>query len=208
MIRAEESQNEFQKRIWTIPNALSVFRVLTVPLFAYYSIRYTESPENRTLLLIVLGVTFIGFFSDFLDGFIARRFHQQSALGQYLDPVSDKIVTISALVILVLYYRFPVWMLAIYILRELFGTMGGAYLYLAHGVLGKPNWWGKWGIALVSLIVVWYIVQPTLALHLDTGHILRKPILAVYVLLVVLIMGMLVYMRTYWHYFFTEKKSQ
>ena len=193
--------------VLTIPNALSVLRIFLLPPFLHYSILFEKHPERVDLLLINLSLIVFGMLTDFLDGFIARVFNQKSPLGQYLDPVSDKVVTIGAFYILVTHYSYPAWMFLYYLFRELLGTLGGSYLFLKHRILGKPNWWGKWGVALVGLSVFWYIPQPYLHLHLPGDHILLKPWISVYFLGFVLTGGVIAYARTYLPVVFMLKRN-
>ena len=76
----------------TVPNLLTLIRILIVPLFAYLFL------QGQLLAAVV--VLFISGLSDFLDGKIARRFNQISALGKILDPVADKLTQITIAVLL------------------------------------------------------------------------------------------------------------
>lgn len=97
--------------IWTIPNAISVLRLLCVPLFAWLILS-----ENDVWALIVLAGSG---FSDWLDGWIARRFNQYSKIGALLDPAADRLFILAT--ILGLAYRdiVPWWLVALILLREL-----------------------------------------------------------------------------------------
>ena len=75
------------KGCWTIPNLLSLLRIIVIPFFAYFFIK-----GNALWAIIVL---FLSGVSDFLDGKIARKFNQVSDLGKVLDPVADKLTSIS-----------------------------------------------------------------------------------------------------------------
>ena len=71
----------------TIPNCISLFRIVLVPCFAWIFLT-AEQPEEFTLAAVLLVVSGI---SDLLDGWIARRFHMTSKLGKILDPAADKL---------------------------------------------------------------------------------------------------------------------
>lgn len=81
--------------IWNTPNALTLLRLVLIPLFvvAYY-LPYDSANWIAAGLFIVAGVT------DWLDGFLARQLKQQSAFGAFLDPVVDKLMVVAALVML------------------------------------------------------------------------------------------------------------
>ena len=71
-------------RVWTVPNALSMVRLLGVPLFLYLLL-VAERDGLAILLLMASG------FTDWLDGQIARRYHSFTRLGQLLDPLADRL---------------------------------------------------------------------------------------------------------------------
>ena len=89
--------------LWTIPNALTLLRVLlVVPFVLFYEAGAT----------LAAAITFaVAALSDGLDGFLARRLDQQSRLGERLDPLADKLLCLAALVVLVLNGRLPGWLL-------------------------------------------------------------------------------------------------
>lgn len=91
---------------WSIPNILTVFRIALIPFFVFFF--YVPLPWHHyiTAALFVLAG-----FTDWLDGFIARRYKQASKLGEFLDPVADKLMVAVALVVIVNVY--PFWWVAI-----------------------------------------------------------------------------------------------
>lgn len=80
---------------WNTPNLLTLLRILLVPVFilAYY-LSYSWAPPLATILFVLAALT------DWLDGYLARRLNQTSAFGAFLDPVADKLMVASALVLL------------------------------------------------------------------------------------------------------------
>lgn len=119
----------------TIPNLLSLLRMGLVPLFI---IALVEGQPFRALVIFVLaGIT------DALDGFIARFFHQQSHLGTYLDPIADKLLLVSAYVMLAIRpeeggVTIPVWVSILVIARDLLIVIVALILYLALDVSQFP----------------------------------------------------------------------
>lgn len=99
-------------RVWTVPNALSGLRLLGVPLFLYL-VLVAEADGWAVLLLIGAGIT------DYLDGKIARRFHQYSKLGQVLDPAADRLYILATLLALVARDGLPLWWALALIARDL-----------------------------------------------------------------------------------------
>ncbi|MCO5248624.1 MAG: CDP-diacylglycerol--glycerol-3-phosphate 3-phosphatidyltransferase [Chitinophagales bacterium] len=103
-----------------IPNILSALRILMVPAFLYF---YWQDDIS----LIVLGfiIFLMATVTDFLDGYIARKYNYQSALGAFLDPLADKFLTFSAFISLPLINNelFPWWAICIILFRDIFITL-------------------------------------------------------------------------------------
>ncbi|MCB1165667.1 MAG: CDP-alcohol phosphatidyltransferase family protein [Leptospiraceae bacterium] len=198
-------RDAFQENFYTLSNLLSVSRVLLVPPFLYYGHAFSQNPGQRELLYILLGIVFLAVLSDFLDGFLARRWGQVTMVGQYLDPVCDKIVTLAALTLLLVDFEFPIWIYAFYWLREIAGVWAGSFLYFKRNVQGKPNIWGKIGVFVVGLCTTWYLLNPYLKQEFPHGHWLTYPIISAYVLAAVLVLGIYSYWRSYRSLVFQKK---
>ena len=81
--------------LWNTPNLLTLLRIVMIPLFiAAYYLPYDWAPALTTALFVLAALT------DWLDGYLARRLNQSSAFGAFLDPVADKLMVLSALVLL------------------------------------------------------------------------------------------------------------
>jgi cardiolipin synthase len=93
---------EVSRRIWTIPNVLSMLRLAGVPLFLYL-VLVAERNGLAILVLMASGV------SDYLDGQIARRYHSFTRLGQLLDPLADRLYILATLLALVVRDGLPLW---------------------------------------------------------------------------------------------------
>jgi len=98
-------------RVLTLPNLLSFARLLGVPVFLWL-ILGPEADGLAVLLLMVSG------FTDFLDGWIARRYHQISRLGQMLDPLADRLYIFATLLGLGLREIVPWWLVALLVGRD------------------------------------------------------------------------------------------
>ena len=97
-------------RIWTVPNVISFFRLLTVPVFFWLLV---SGNFGWALGVLVFATT-----SDFVDGFIARRFNQITRLGMYLDPISDRLFIAASVLALVLRDMIPIALVAAIIARD------------------------------------------------------------------------------------------
>jgi cardiolipin synthase (CMP-forming) len=106
----------------TIPNIITLIRILLTPVFVIYLIN--DQLLDGLLILVICGI------SDGLDGFIARVFKQKSELGSYLDPLADKITLVSAFVALAIRGFLPAWLTVVVISRDVLILIGVAILYL------------------------------------------------------------------------------
>ncbi|HVC24215.1 MAG TPA: CDP-alcohol phosphatidyltransferase family protein [Acidimicrobiales bacterium] len=102
-------------RILTVPNALSVARLALLAVFGVLLF----GAGDRVVAALVLGLAGI---TDFLDGYVARRFHQVSSLGQMLDPTVDRVALTMSVVSIVVYGAIPVWLAVVVLGREVFVT--------------------------------------------------------------------------------------
>jgi cardiolipin synthase len=109
------------ERVWTIPNALSVLRLLGVPLFLWLLLG-PEADGWAVAVLMVSGIT------DWADGKLAKWLNQYSRLGALLDPAADRLYIVSTLVALALRGIVPVWVVALLLGREV--MLGVALLVL------------------------------------------------------------------------------
>ena len=131
------------KGCWTIPNLLSVIRILLIPVFAV--LFYREEYGWAILTLVLSGL------SDFFDGKIARKFNQISALGKMLDPVADKLTQVTLAVLLFMSFNKAQdetlkafsWVFLVFIIKEIVMVAGGAVM-LACGIRpGAAEIYGK-----------------------------------------------------------------
>jgi len=99
--------------LFNIPNLLSIFRMLLVPLLVVILLTKFEGKE-----FVGLGVFLLASLTDFLDGYIARKKQQVTRLGKFLDPTADKILTSAAFISLVEMGLAPAWMVVVIIARE------------------------------------------------------------------------------------------
>jgi cardiolipin synthase len=133
-------------RILTVPNLLTVFRMVLIPVFV------TMLFYQR--FIVALGVFVCAGLTDGLDGLLARRFDQRSQLGTVLDPIADKLMMVTAFIVLSMRGIFPqpvpshlpvpFWVTITVISRDVFIIVGAAAINIMTGFRGfRPSWLGK-----------------------------------------------------------------
>lgn len=97
----------------TTANKITLFRVVMIPVFVV--LMYLQFPGHQWAALAVF---LIASLSDMVDGYIARHYNQVTDFGKFMDPLADKILVLSAMLLLVEYGRFPAWAVIIVVTRE------------------------------------------------------------------------------------------
>jgi cardiolipin synthase len=139
--RDQERTEALTSAVFTIPNLLSVFRILLVPIFLW-SVLNGRSWE-AVLIFFLAGLT------DLLDGFTARVWHQRSKLGTVLDPAGDKLLMAASYVVLTLPHvagpnHIPLWLTVIVFARDLLIVAGAFIAFLSwHQGAFPPSILGK-----------------------------------------------------------------
>ena len=156
-----------QIRIMTIPNLLSMMRLLMIPAFVGL---YLNGYEGWTaVVLISSGLT------DVVDGYVARRFNQVSDIGKALDPIADKLT--QAAMLLCLMSKYPTMLLpfALLAIKELFAGITGLVVIRRTGTVLGAQWHGKATTlmlyAMMILHVVWQDIPAWASNCLNAGCI-------------------------------------
>jgi cardiolipin synthase len=134
----------------TIPNLITILRIILTPIFIIYLI--SDNFLSALILFIIAGL------SDAADGFIARVFNQKSKLGAFMDPLADKILLVSAFVILSAKGLIWSWLAVIVISRDILIMLGVLILFLNNqDFAARPSFWSKMTTCL-QLITVFVVL--------------------------------------------------
>ncbi len=131
------AKKQTQAKVWNIPNLLSVFRILTVPFMVAFL--FWSSPFASFCAALIFGLASI---TDLLDGYIARYQKSETAIGKLLDPLADKLLINSALIMLIPLGRIPAWIVVLIVAREVAVT-GLRGIASIEGLVIAASSWGK-----------------------------------------------------------------
>ncbi|HEV2812147.1 MAG TPA: CDP-alcohol phosphatidyltransferase family protein, partial [Solirubrobacteraceae bacterium] len=132
-----ETMRDAPWRPWTIPNAISYFRLALIPVFLVLALSSDEGTDALPAILFAV----VG-WGDYADGIAARVTGQYSKLGALLDPVIDRLLVLSGVVVVWHFETLPRWALAVLALREVVQILYGQWA-LRHGIDLKVNWPGR-----------------------------------------------------------------
>ena len=99
-------------------NLITWARIALIPVFVYLMFQAGSSDRIEPVLWLAVVVYLVATFSDYLDGYLARKLDIITRMGQFLDPLADKLLVLAALVCLILFRGFPVWATAVIVIRE------------------------------------------------------------------------------------------
>jgi cardiolipin synthase (CMP-forming) len=125
---------------WTIPNLIGYVRLALIPLFLYFAFSSDDGQDWRAVLIFAI----VG-WSDYFDGIAARLTGQYSRLGTLLDPLVDRLLVLSGVIVCWHFELLPRWALALLAAREVF-MLGLVRWGLRHGADVKVNWLGRIGV--------------------------------------------------------------
>ena len=126
--------------VWTIPNAIGFVRLALIPTFLVLALSSDDGTDALPAVLFAVIA-----WSDYADGIAARVTGQYSRFGALLDPVVDRLLVISGVVVCWRFELLPRWALAVLVAREVFMLVAGRAA-LRRGVVLQINWWGRWSV--------------------------------------------------------------
>ena len=158
----------------TTATKITLIRVFMIP--AFMVTMYMSGGTELLWCLVSFVIFVLASITDFVDGYIARRYDQTSDLGKFLDPLADKMLTVAAFCIFCQWGRFPAWALVIVLCRE-FAVTGLRLMAVQKGKVIAAGWSGKVKTAstmiglcvmimlshpIVDTVVVWMTMVTTL----------------------------------------------
>lgn len=155
-----------------LPNKLTMLRVILVPVFMVFAAlcRYGTQDFNAGLMLAAGIVFAVASFTDFLDGYLARKNNLVTDFGKFMDPLADKCLTTAAFLYMLADGVCHPVVLAVILFRE-FAVAGVRMLAAETGTVIAANMWGKVKTVLQMLTIIFYYFVGALAGPTDVGFV-------------------------------------
>lgn len=148
------TKNGELKTIVTIPNLLSFFRILLVPVFL---ILYFWDIKNHyvyaALVLLISGLT------DVTDGIIARRFHMISTFGKIIDPIADKLTQASVVIAISINHPIFIVLMVMFLIKEFMMLLGSIKLFEIGLRPSEAKWWGKLSTVVIYIFLIMVLIS-------------------------------------------------
>ncbi len=156
----------------TVPNVLSVIRIVLIPIFFLLF--------SFELFYLAAAVVFISGITDMLDGFIARRFNQESELGKLLDPVADKLMQLAMAICASIRYIVVIPLLVIFFIKELLMLLGSIKLFKKEKKPVAAKWYGKLATFAFYTSMFLFLVIPNMPMILQATLVVTTSILLIH----------------------------
>jgi CDP-diacylglycerol--glycerol-3-phosphate 3-phosphatidyltransferase len=155
----------------TTANKITIIRILLIPVFVWLTLNYirdfqrgNEREWQRVVGCLIFAVAAI---SDGVDGYIARRYHQKSELGSFLDPLADKALLVSAMILLSVRFKdgspfdqLPLWFPVLVISRDFMLLTGTVLIHMLAGkVTARPRVVGKCATFFQMITLGWVLLK-------------------------------------------------
>ena len=168
-----------------VPNILSSIRICLVPVFAAM---YFLDPGS--IKIAAASVYAVASITDFLDGYIARKYNLISNLGKILDPIGDKFMTLTVLTCITIDHVIPVWVVLIALTKEVLMFLGGAIIRKKEGGEIPPS-----NIIGKTSTVVFFVVCVTLMLFRSIPE--NIAVIIIFAAVLLMLMALVSYIMTF-----------
>lgn len=176
-------------RFWNIPNSITFARLIVAPILLVLMLflDYASTDENLSRILSFAAAMLfsVAMASDMVDGYYARKYKLTSTFGKFLDPLADKILFLTAMIMMIPLQRISGWIVAIFFIREVTITALRG-IAVEEGIVIEASHWGKYKSAFVSTATVgmllhypffgiewrlisWLFLWPALLLSIGSG---------------------------------------
>src|ERR1043166_6377467 len=155
----------------TTANKITIFRILLIPVFVWLTLDYIRDfqrgGEKEWQRIAACAMFAIAAISDGVDGYIARRYHQKSELGTFLDPLADKALLVSAMILMSIRFKegspfdqLPLWFPVLVISRDVILLVGTVLIHMLAGhVAARPRIVGKCATFFQMIVLGWVLLK-------------------------------------------------
>lgn len=147
---------DWKKDVFTIPNVLSVIRLLLIPVYMTIYLNAKEE-AHYTIAGTIMAVSCL---TDMIDGMIARRFNMISALGKFLDPLADKLTQFTVIICLVIDYPVLWAIVGLFVIKEMFQLIAGIITFRKGRMLKGALISGKISTAVLFVSLIYMVMFP------------------------------------------------
>lgn len=133
-----------------LPNKLTILRVFMIPFFVLFMLMDITGAADKW---IAVSIFIVASLTDFLDGYIARKYNLVSNFGKFMDPLADKLLVSAAMICLVEMGRLPAWVVIVIISRE-FIISGFRLIASDNGVVIAASYWGKFKTVFQMAMII------------------------------------------------------
>lgn len=167
-----------------LPNKLTILRVIMIPFFLIFMLTDFMG-ENSKYIALILFV--IASFTDFLDGYLARKYKLVTNFGKFMDPLADKLLVSAALISFVELQTLPAWIVITIISRE-FIISGFRLVASDNGVVIAASYWGKFKTVAQMIMII------LLILDMKSNYFVILENIFIYLALILTIVSLLDYL--------------
>ena len=174
-----------KKDLLTIPNILTYFRLILVPVFIILYFKLDTFPANLWTIACVA----VSALTDVIDGKIARRTGQITDIGKILDPVADKLMEFAMMFCIALRYPLVIILFIVFALKELISLGFSGYLFKHDKNIGGAIWCGKLCTVILYAVLIIFLIFPDISMTFE--------IIMILVSLAAMILAFVIYIHAY-----------
>lgn len=149
---------DWKKEIWTIPNLLSLFRLVLIPVYVLIYLNASQSTDYY----IAAGILAVSCLTDLIDGKIARHFNMISTVGKILDPLADKATQFTLILCLTMKHKILWYLVALFVIKEGFQLIAGSINLHKGKMLKGALISGKICTTILFVSLILMVMIPTL----------------------------------------------
>lgn len=165
-----------RRQLLSIPNLMGYFRIILIPFIVW---RYVtaETMSDYYVAAVIIGISGI---TDFLDGFVARKFHMITKVGKALDPIADKLTQGAIVIALSFRFRYMIGLVILLVIKEGFMGIMGIIMLRKGKMLDGAKWFGKVSTAVLYVVMFILILIPQIPVEVANGLILLCGVLLMF----------------------------